>query len=55
LRAAHLTDHVFAVLQHTGLQPFLDESHNAPVRYFLKCLRRDVDKYDRHPIASPVV
>src|SRR5215510_3613358 len=33
LRAAHLTDHVLAVLPHTGLQPFLDESHDAPVRY----------------------
>jgi hypothetical protein len=24
---------VFAVLQHTRFQPFLDESHDAPVRY----------------------
>jgi hypothetical protein len=23
---------VLAVLQHTGFQPFLDESHDAPVR-----------------------
>src|SRR4029453_3620874 len=33
LRATHLTDHVLAVLQHTGLQPFLDESYDAPGRY----------------------
>jgi hypothetical protein len=33
LRTAYLTENVLAVLQHTGLQPFLDESHNAPIRY----------------------
>src|SRR5688500_19563650 len=32
LRTAHLARHVLAVLQHTGFQPFLDESHHAPVR-----------------------
>ena len=33
LGTAHLTSTVFAVLQHTRLQPFLDESYDAPVCY----------------------
>ena len=32
LRTAYLALHVLAVLDHTGFQPFLDESHDAPIR-----------------------
>src|SRR5262245_51508998 len=33
LRSAHLTRSPFPILQHAYVQPFLDETHDAPVRY----------------------
>ena len=32
LNRSHLTDDTVPLLQHTSVQPFLDETHDAPIR-----------------------